>query len=145
MDETYKNGQQANCKLLDMYYCIVCGEWTVSKEHCIYENIDKPSVFWCEFRVKNASLYLQTAFWHFLLFFIKKIVFLSFSFFPDIVDEVSNLRNTYDLVVCGVYYVQFEYSRICAISVLIVMYEKPYGITRKIRLYALSLRCEEYP
>ena len=50
----------------------------------MYENIDKPSVFWCEFRAKNASLYLQTAFWHFLLFFIKKIVFLSFSFFPYI-------------------------------------------------------------
>ena len=50
----------------------------------MYENIDKASVFWCEFRAKNASLYLQTAFWHFLLFFIKKIVFLSFSFFPYI-------------------------------------------------------------
>ena len=33
-----------------------------------------------KFTVNNATLYLKTLSWHFLLFFIKKFVFLSFSF-----------------------------------------------------------------
>ena len=40
------------------------------------------------------------------------------------------------------FYVQSDsqYSRIGVVSVVIGMYEKYYGITRKIRLYALSLQ-----
>ena len=47
---------------------------------------------WGKFRVKNAILCLDIILWHFLLFFIKKFVFLSFSslFFFD---EVSNFGN----------------------------------------------------
>ena len=45
---------------------------------------------WSEFRVKNATLCLHSLLWHFLVFFIKKIVFIIFiSFF----DKVSNSLN----------------------------------------------------
>ena len=47
---------------------------------------------WSEFKVKNVTLNLQITFWRFLLFFIKKFVFLSFSFL-FFFDEVSKLRS----------------------------------------------------
>ena len=45
---------------------------------------------WGKFRVKNATLCLHNFCGIFLLFFIKKIVFIIFTFFSD---EVSNFRN----------------------------------------------------
>ena len=45
---------------------------------------------WDEFRVKNASLSLNVLFWHFLIFFIKKLVFI---IFISLSDKESNFCN----------------------------------------------------
>ena len=36
--------------------------------------------YWGQFPVKNAKLWLHTLFWHFLIVFHQKYVFLSFLF-----------------------------------------------------------------
>ena len=83
----------------------------------------------------------------FCCFSSKKLCFYHFHFFHIFISwwGIKFAQHVRFGCLWCIFYVQFEYSRICVISVLIVMYEKPYGITRKIRLYALSLRCEEYP
>ena len=45
---------------------------------------------WDEFRVKNASLSLNVLFWHFLIFFIKKLAFI---IFISLSDKESNFCN----------------------------------------------------
>ena len=49
---------------------------------------------WCKYAVKNATLHLHIRSWHFLLVFVNKFVFLSFScLFFSFFDKISNFCN----------------------------------------------------